>query len=337
MNAALLLLLGLSAPLRAPDLEVEAITTAGAELPELADAVARALVAGGARVMLGGPTSARCLYCAKVAVIESAQGLCRIDVRQEHHSAAAVLSFPPGSPLFDRARAIAIQARLLVTWETGPDAKPKNALTRSGNHKAERKNPVERAAAEPSSTQAEPARPATGEPRPAPRVPSEPAREPPKPAPEHPAAARENVKRSGAKSIAPAVAKPTQDAPIRTEPMLAVVRPPDGAAWTQKEWPWLPTLLGTSAAMAAGICAVVARNRYNALSDKSQPYASAQALKTEGQDWQIASLVLAGVAAVGLGAGITGFVTRPPEHASVAGLVAPIPGGGMFAIAGDLP
>ena len=39
MTAALVVLLGLSAPLRAPDLQVEAATTGGVELPELADAV----------------------------------------------------------------------------------------------------------------------------------------------------------------------------------------------------------------------------------------------------------------------------------------------------------
>ncbi len=335
MSAVLVLLLGLSAPLRAPDLEVQAITTAGAELPELADAVARALVAGGARVMLGGPTSAHCLYCAKVAVIESPQGSCRIDVRQEHHSVAAVLSFPPGSPLFERARAIAIQARLLVTWETGPEARPKNALARPGDHKARRRNPVERAAALPSSTQAEPTTPATREAGSAPV-----RKQSPEPAPELPVdtpAAAANAGNRGEQSPAPTSTKSAETSPVRIERALAIDHPPTRTALVKSRWPWIPTLVGSGAAVAAGICAVVARNRYNSLSDKSQPYARAQALKSEGENWQTASFVLAGVAAVGLGAGITGFVTRSPGPPSIAGLAAPIPGGGIFAIAGALP
>jgi hypothetical protein len=38
----------------------------------------------------------------------------------------------------------------------------------------------------------------------------------------------------------------------------------------EKQWPWIPTIVGSGAAVAAGICAVVARDRYNALSDKTQ-------------------------------------------------------------------
>jgi hypothetical protein len=47
LTPVMLVVLGASGPLHTPDLQVEAITAAGVELPELADAVARALVAGG--------------------------------------------------------------------------------------------------------------------------------------------------------------------------------------------------------------------------------------------------------------------------------------------------
>jgi hypothetical protein len=67
------------------------------------------------------------------------------------------------------------------------------------------------------------------------------------------------------------------------------------------------------------------------LSEKRQSYASARAFKSEGEKWQLASFVLAGVAVAGIGTGVVGFATRSPV------VVAPAPGGGMVAIAGRLP
>jgi hypothetical protein len=96
-------------------------------------------------------------------------------------------------------------------------------------------------------------------------------------------------------------------------------------------------MVGSGAAVAAGICAVVARDRYNALSDKSQPFQTAQALKGEGQNWQVASFVLAGVAVAGLTTGLIGFVTRSPERSSLSAVATPIAGGGMVAVTGDWP
>jgi hypothetical protein len=344
VTAALLLLLGLSAPLRAPDLQVEAATKMGADLPELADAVARALVAGGARVVLGGPTSEPCLYCAKIAVIQSGEGTCSIEVNQARHAASATLSFPPGSPLFDRARAIAIQARLLVTWETGPEAKAKDAAVRPASHKTERKVTADRSAGEQVVARSEPTTPVANETQPggtdAQPEPTRGRTPDPLVSPErHTEAATpaNNVERTGAKSVAQSDAKKPESGKARPERTLAVDVQPASAARPEKQWPWIPTLLGSGSAVAAGICAVVARSRYNALSDKSQPYASAQALKTGGQNWQVASIVFSGVAAVGLGAGLVGFATRAANHASVTAVAAPIPGGGLVAIAGELP
>lgn len=121
----MLVVLGLAAPLHTPDLQVEVVTASGTPLPELAEAVSRALVAGGARVVLRGPTSGSCEYCGMVKVVESAPGVCEVEVRHEQHVASTTLHLPAGSQLFDRARAIAIQARLLMTWQT-----PKEVATR---------------------------------------------------------------------------------------------------------------------------------------------------------------------------------------------------------------
>jgi hypothetical protein len=348
VTAALVVLLGLSAPLRAPDMQVEAATTAGGDLPELADAVARALVASGARVVLRGPSSGACPYCAKVAVVEAGQGGCRVevkqDVKQERHTATATLRFPSDSPLFDRARAIAIQARLLVTWETNPETRNKETTARSSTRKSERKSAMEPPVPE--------ARVAV-----AARAPSAPIKEAelvpvpgpvpvriPDPDPEPPV---DPVLGAPVTSLDRADAKKSADRAERKAPetvraggaprgplaeVVSVSLKPH-----EKQWPWLPTIVGSGAAVAAGICALVARDRYNALSDKTQPFQTAQALKGEGQNWQVASFVLSGVAVAGLTTGLIGFVTRSPERSSLSAAATPIPGGGMVAVAGNWP
>ena len=118
----------------------------------------------------------------------------------------------------------------------------------------------------------------------------------------------------------------------QTEEVASAVLAPD-----KRQWPWIPTIVGSGAAVAAGICAIVARDRYNALSDRSQPYQAAQALKSEGQNWQVASFVLSGAAVAGLTTGLLGFATRSSETSSLSASAAPIPGGGMIAVVGDWP
>jgi hypothetical protein len=81
----------------------------------------------------------------------------------------------------------------------------------------------------------------------------------------------------------------------------------------------------------------VARNRYDALSDRSRPFDQAAALKTEGEHWQIASYALAGAAVSGLTTGLIGFVARGSDPPSVTASAGPIPGGGVIALAGSLP
>jgi hypothetical protein len=118
---------------------------------------------------------------------------------------------------------------------------------------------------------------------------------------------------------------------LPAEALSVSVAPP------MQRWPWIPTVIGSGAAVAAGICALLARNRYNALSDKSQPYDSASALKSEGENYQVASIVLSGVAVAGVATGVIGFATRSPARPTVAALVTPVPGGGMITVAGELP
>lgn len=358
VTAAMLVVLALGGPARAPDMQVEVSNAAGASLSELTEAVARALVAGGARVVLRPPASEPCSYCAKVVVVESGK-TCRVEVSQEGHRASATLRLPPGSPLLDRARAIAIQARLLVTWDTKLEAKSREVAARpparrfDGNPPAERFVPVaEVARAEVVPPAAMPAR------APLPSLSPEPERGPvavTRPVEANPSAPPKSPARVEARPMARAAAKPAAaDRPggetARAAPPEDERKPPAEPARAEADsaravdittqapairkpwWPWIPTVIGAGAALAAGICGVVARDRYEALSDRRQSYASARAFKSEGENWQLASFVLAGVAVAGLGTGVVGFATRSPVV-----VAAPAPGGGMVAIAGRLP
>jgi len=341
--AAVLLSLALSVPLRAPDLQVEARTAAGVELPELADAVARALVASGVRVVLGGAASEPCVHCAQVSVTESDHGECRILVSQDRHTALANLHFATGSPLFDRARAIAIHARLLVTWEPNTDSKAKAVAVRSSSlHKPEPRSLVDLSAVRAQVAEPAPVDSLDKKSELAGALQPEPARVPAPVAPLIPqkrleATPQDAVVKTAERIEAKPILRPLE--PAHPLPQLgtaaeietSILAPPP------RQWPWIPTILGSGAALAAGICAVVARNRYNALSDKTRPYDQASALKTEGEHWQIASYVLSGVAVAGLGTGLIGFVAHPSQRRSVGALATPLPGGGMLAISGDIP
>lgn len=337
----MLVVLGLSGPLRVPDLQVEAATAGGARLPELAGAVAQALVASGAHVVLRGPSSGPCQYCAKVTVTEIGSGTCRVEVSQERHAASSMLQLPAGSPLLDRARAIAIQARLLVTWETSSETKSKETAARPSVRKSEGKTPAERAEPPSEITQDEPAI-ATAPPRaPVADVQPEPGRAParePAPvvdrradaAPVAPAKSADRTEPEPTDRVAPKVAEPVRAEARRPPPADITATSPTPS---KPQWPWIPTALGAGAAVGAGLCALAARNHYNALADKTRTYESAKEIKSEGESWQLASFVLAGAAAVSLGTGMVGFATRRP----VTALASPIPGGGMIAIAGRLP
>jgi hypothetical protein len=371
MTAAILVVLGVSTPLHAPDLQVEAVTEGGTELPELADAVARALVAGGARVVLRGPSTGPCEYCAKVRVTETEPGVWRVDVTHQSRAASTTLRLPTGSQMFDRARAIAIQARLLVTWEPGLANRSKETAARPP-HKSEasaatpaRRSTEPRSAVAAVRLESPPARTyepspgsASGPPQPpppwmAPSPPPSPSPMPPPVAVYTPRGGVDSKTRpSEVKPSSPSetrVAQPDEREPARrseaakAKPRAASQAPPAAdlvaaaGRETKPRWPWIPTALGAGAAIGAGVCGLIARNRHEGLADKTQPYSGAQALKSSGERWQLASFVLSGVAAVGLGTGIVGFSTRSSGASTVVAVATPIPGGGVVGIAGGLP
>ena len=66
---------------------------------------------------------------------------------------------------------------------------------------------------------------------------------------------------------------------------------------------------------------MLAFSRYASLANKMQPYDSAQSLKSSGQSWQIASFILSGVAAAGVGVGIVGFALGSPDARPEAGKI----------------
>ena len=360
--AVMLVVLGLAAPLHTPDLQVEVVTGSGTPLSELAEAVSRALVAGGSRVVLRGPTSGSCEYCALVKVIESAPGVCDVEVRHEQRVASTRLHLPAGSQLFDRARAIAIQARLLMTWQNPSESKAKDVATRPAPRIEARASDARLSEVRASTHASSPA-PSSSSPK-VDSVPYLSARREPLP----PLAANPvPVASSPPSSLSPFVVEPP---PKPVEPSLVSYtargdgkpaprpaklpeedrteatrrRPTDDVATVQAtlapsspRWPWIPTAIGAGAAVAAGICASISRGHYNALADKGQPIANARSEKSAGERWQTASLILAGVAVVGVGAGLVGFSLRSSDGGQVTALATPIPGGGMVAIAGNIP
>jgi hypothetical protein len=337
LTPAILVLLGASAPLHAPDLQVEAVTLAGVGLPELADAVARALVASGARVVLRGPTSGPCDYCARVKVTEVSPGVCLVEVSQQNHADSTTLHLPAGSQLFDRARAIAIHARLLATWQAGPESRAKDSAFRPPRKSEVKASVLASRPAEPQPSISEIApEPSTAPPRAEQASGGTVSASSPavRPKPSGPMASDFALRDEG-ESVgrAEVAAQPRAESPATPVTGLAAAR----AVGTKPQWPWIPTTVGAGAAVAAGICALIARNRYGGLSDKTQPYESARSLKSSGENWQLASFILSGVAVAGLGTGIFGFVTRSSGGPPVTAAVTPVSGGGMVAIAGGLP
>jgi hypothetical protein len=282
-----------AAPAPTPDVHVTARTAAGTDAAELARAIGRALVATGATVVMGSDASEPCrgARCVRLAVQEERPGRFRVEARHPGHFAAAAVEVPPEATVFERARAIAVQARLLIDWPL-EDPSPAPAA------------PPPRRPLPPAPVLAAPAPAVELLPAVAPPVESQP---PPPPA-EPPAPIVAPVGRPPA-ALAAAVARPVEPTHAPT-------------------WAWISTLTGAGAGVAAGVCALIANDRYQALSDRSIPLADARRVRDQGKRFQTAGLVLGGVAVAGLGAGAAGFWlggTALPE------------GGGTLAIAGSLP
>jgi hypothetical protein len=350
MATAVLIALSAAGPSRAPDLQVEAATAAGAGLPELADAVARALVASGARVVvLRRPTGGACESCAQITITEMSPGTFQVQAIQDRQVSSTTLHLPAGSSVFDQARAIAIQARSLTHWRAGKETRGKEESRRQSLGKPQAKAELPQPAAavatlgQPPSSPQERTLAPVPVPAPAPARPAAPeAERPPEPPLLAPAKDAEGAERKVSSKIYAKSASPSETRtaePQRSElvapPAVDIAR--SAPASQEPLWPWIPTVVGAGAAVGAGLCAWVARSRYNSLADKTQSYGSAKELKLEGEDWQLASFILSGVAVAGLGTGLVGFVTRSSHNSSVTAVASPLPGGGMLSISGDWP
>jgi hypothetical protein len=325
---------------RVPDLQVEAGTAAGVELPELAEAVARTLIASGARVFLGGPANKPCARCARVAVTDLGQGRCRIDITQGAHMASTILNLGESSPLFDRARAIAIQVRLLVRGE------PVDRLPESSGRPLVRKGAAKPAPERPGVESPAIADSPPVETRSAPELPREPGASVSVASPVAPLPSTRRTEASATTPLPkPALAErsppPRRQAEEekrqseRSEPADVVhLRK---AKTTSARWPWIPVTIGVGATVAAGLCALAARDRYDALSNKSRSYPQAVSLRQDGKNWQTTAFIASGVAVAGLGLGIWGFVTSGSAAKPLSPTMAMIPGGAMVALTGGLP
>lgn len=337
--AALMLVLAVSPSARSRDLQVEAVAAAGAELPELREAVARALVVGGARVVMRGPTTGACEYCTKVKVIEMVPGVFRIEIDDQDNAASTTLDLSSGTRLLDRARAIAIHTRLLIGR---PSGSPNQADTQARpTHTGKARVASASSAPVPPSPETRD-RPSASSPSvdlsaQSERAPVHPGREESKPPSrtaevKRPAPAEAKVAEA---APAPPVQRKTEGAPTRA--VLETVTTAPAASSATPRWPWIPMAVGVGAGLAAGVCALVARERYNELSDKTQSLESARSLKSSGESWQWASYLLAGAAAAGVAVGIAGFVLSPSGGHTATATVAPLPGGGMAMMAWGLP
>ncbi|HEX7499694.1 MAG TPA: hypothetical protein VF524_05235 [Polyangia bacterium] len=323
MSTTLLFLLALSPAERLPDLHVEAGTMSGVDLPELAEALAHALVASGARVVLGGPVNDPCTRCARVVVVDMGGGHCRVDVTQNQHTSSVGLTFDAETTLFERVRAIAIQARLLVTWESMPEAKRKEPRNRAEGHSPEARADSDAAAGAEKSGEVV-AAPGEGDRR-------------------EPARGEEGVARSPLATRAPATGsvETVEAQPDARKPALVLLPDPEVVAQSSEagspRWPWLPTAIGASAAVAAGLCLLMAKRRYDAMADKSRLHVEIIEFQNEGEAWQTAAIVTSSVAVIGLTTGILGFVTAGSRKTTITPTATVLSGGGIVALTGTLP
>lgn len=324
--AVMMMVLGTSPSARARDMQVETVSASGAEWPELNEAVARALLVGGARVVMRGPTTGACEYCVQIKVVETRPGFFRIEAKDPDGLSSTTLALSSESRLLDRARAIAIHARLLVGR---PNSEGKAARStrkpqvKTATAPAPESPPTALVPAEPD----QPARVADDGPmvNPAPSSPME--------GKARAEATRPERETKAAEQKEAAAGRPNPDrAPARTGIVASpTTKPPEAL------WPWMATALGAGAAIGAGVCALVARQKYDDLSDRTQSMAKARSLKSSGENWQTAAFVLSGVAAAGLGVGIVGFASRSTSHARLNAAISPIPSGGMAWLAWGLP
>jgi hypothetical protein len=344
-----------------PELSVAVTDPAGAPLPELAQAVGRALGATGAR--LADTCEGECV---RLRVLTLRPGRYRVEVSQGPRSATTTVDLPPDATLLERARALAIEARLLITWPLrlpAPTPPPEPAPSRPPPEPVVVRPEPPRAVPAPARTSPTPAplptRPVVSQTpeipeRPAPvvsRTPAIPERpvvsptpaipERPAPPPEPEAPAQEPAQAADAapevvSEIAvtteppePAVRKPLLPVPLPDTAIEAPVETP------RRTWPWIPTVTAAVTGLAAGGCALAANSDYRALTDRTAKPEDAPRIRDEGKALQTASLVLGGVAVVAAVAATVGFAL-PTERGPTLQLT-PLPGGAGVSLAGSLP
>jgi hypothetical protein len=323
VSPTLLFLLALSPAVRLPDLQIEAGTMSGVDLPELAEALAHALVASGARVVMGGPANDPCARCVRVVVVDMGAGHCRVNVTQNQHTSSVTLTFDAETTLFERVRAIAIQARLLVTWESTTEATRKEQKNRPGGRPPEARADGDTVSRAEKSSEAA-------------AVPNEDKlREP---------ARREEVATRAPAASLSSASKSTESVaakPDSKKPAPIFLPRPEAVAQSSQagslRWPWIPTVVGASAAIATGLCLLMAQRRYDAMADKSRLHVEIIELKNEGEAWQTAAIVASSVALIGLATGIVGFATAGSRNSTITPTATVLSGGGMVALTGRLP
>jgi len=285
--------------------------------------------------VLGGQTSAPCLHCAQVTIVELDSGRYHIEVRRNQRVASTTLRLGQANAIFDTARAIAVQTRLLAHLVPSSRSGDADIAARPSGRKPSGKEGDEQPA-RPVLTKTEPLVSPVAALPPNPVTPH-PARSsaPAQPAAPVPVAAttpRDVVGRAAA--VVPAKAGASK---VRTSSSPEVKSDAKSHASSRPWWPWIPTVVGAGSAVGATVCAILSRERYDALSNQSRPLQQAVQLKSSGENWQTASIALSAAAAVGLTVGLVGFLSRSPRDHSVALTAGVFSDGGLIAVTGALP
>ena len=285
--------------------QIDARSESGSDTPEIREAIARALVAGGMRVILGGKDQ-DCDRCARVSIVEIKGGTYEIQVDQDRRHASSLVRLAIDTPLLDKARALAVQVRLL----TKPAPRP--AIPRH------------------TGTKVTPALvTVTTEPLPIPDLPKPTPMTTVVPAPASPPAIP--VSARPAIPSEPASAKPA--APVDSPALAAKADPPRLAGETPR-WPYIPLSIGVAAGISAAVCGLLARDRYDALANRNWSLAEARSLKSQGENLQVAGVVLGGTAVVGSLVAWVGFSKKGKPYRPAALATAD---GMWVGVVGELP
>lgn len=329
-------------------LRVEARAAGGEELPRLSQAVSRALMATGISVVMGASSGEPCSSCLRLVVVEQAVGRYRLEAYQGDDVASASFAVSKDASLFEQARALAIEARQLIDSVPGKAA---SEVSRSpvAKREAGSKPAAARVAPVPAAEPVGPA-PTGAVPHRQPEAVTadEPATSSTERSPPGPTLAVDTSPPADPvpepKSVKPSIV-PAKPAPAKPEPAVsandsgaaaiaATSAPPVGP---RRVWPWVATSAGVALGLAAGTCAILARQHYVELDDRRQSLASAQAHRDDGSRYQTASLVLGGASVIAFTAGLIALTRNPTTEKPKTNLaLAPLDSGLMIFAQGTL-